>query len=125
MSRMASPPAIVPTLTDIVDVPSSNELAATFSSATTSLSRDLQKRVVRRVTRRITKTLKARLRKAGQQTSGESRHQLITDMCGEIENAVADAVFQAFVQQDVKAALPLKNLQIRAEKSQSTSSYKK
>lgn len=116
MSRMANPPANVPTLTDVVDplVPHGLDVAA--AEVPIGLSRELQKKVVRRVVRRLAKTLKARLRKAGQQPTGETRQQLFADLCGEIENAVGDAVNQAFTQQDGQAALMLKKRQIRAEK---------
>lgn len=116
MSRLASPPANVPTLTDVVDLLAQHGPDVAATEAPIGLTRELQKKVVRRVMRRLAKSLKARLRKAGQQRTGETRQQLFADLRGEIENAVGDAVNQAFAQQDGQAVSMLKKRQIRAEK---------
>ena len=117
MSRLSSPLSDVPTLTNVVNVPTLSEPADPSSNETATLSRELQKKVVRRVVRRIGKTLKARLRNAGQHSSADNRDCLTASLRGEIESAVGDAVDQAFAQQTRQDAVRLKNRQIRAKKT--------
>lgn len=124
MNRLTSPPAEVPTLTDIVYAQVSSPHAGPRSNATTAISRDLQKKLVRQVLQQIAKSLEARLREASPQSIGVDRNLLTAFLCGEIEQAVQDAVNQAFIQQSNKTADVAKKRKNNQPKSRPKFSYK-
>lgn len=98
MSRSATPPAEVPTLTDIVEAPVSSGAFEPLSTSGFALPQGLQKKIVNQVVQRIGITLKTRLRKAGQEPVGLDRDRLVALLCTEVEQAVGSAVDQALAQ---------------------------
>ena len=108
MSRLSTPPAEVPLLTDIVDPHNLNSASESLSIPALALPQDLQKKIVGRVVQCIGKTLKPRLRKAGQQPGGMGRNQLVAFLCCEIEQTVAAAVDHALAQQACEVVITTK-----------------
>lgn len=108
MSRLATPPAEVPLLTDIVDPLSSDSAFESSSTPALALSQNLQKKIIDRVVQCLGKTLKSRLHEAGQRPGGMDRNQLVAFLCNEIEQTVADAVDHTLAQQARDVASTMK-----------------
>ena len=125
MSRLAKPPAEVPTLTDIVHALYLGDPAGHRPGAATVLSRELQKKIARRVVQRLGKILKTRLRYASQQPIGRNRRGLTAFLCSEIEQSVGDAVNRAFAQQENETAFLPKIRQRQATEGGSKSNLQK
>ena len=96
MSRLPGPPAYVPTLTDIVHPPSSQDKANKSAVAGRAAAADLQALMVQRVLRRMDGVLERRLQEVTERLIREHVQALLPQLLDEIERIVRESVDQAF-----------------------------